>query len=457
MKKLTLGIITGIGIAMAAICFICAIVLMNPRFQDDLQANANTGSIVDIPSVSAPTQTETQSKETESQMTEHANSETQVETETQLPVIETESESLEPSNSETEVVDHPYYIKVNRNTCCITVYKKDANGNYTIPVRAMACSVGRNGRTPRGIYHTLEKYTWRELNGGVYGQYSTRVVGGVLFHSVPYSSQNKTKLITNYYNQLGSPASAGCIRLTCADAKWIYDNCAIGVTVEIFDGDASSDPLGKPTTLKLDPESPNAGWDPTDPDADNPWKTVKPVISGVTDKTVERDATGKYEAVASAKDSWGNTLEVKVSGTVNMGKCGKYTLTYSATDCIGNVATQKVTITVVDTKAPVINQTETVVVSDQTSDIEALIRSNLKITDNGEELTSAELTFDLSKLTEAMAKKEYGNITCSVSAKDASGNMSEDYEIIISYIFVEPESETEDTTNQDTEPDGEID
>ena len=172
MKKLTLGIITGIGIAMAAICFICAIVLMNPRFQDDLQANANTGSIVDIPSVSAPTQTETQSKETESQMTEHANSETQVETETQLPVIETESESLEPSNSETEteteVVDHPYYIKVNRNTCCITVYKKDANGNYTIPVRAMACSVGRNGRTPRGIYHTLEKYTWRELNGGVH-------------------------------------------------------------------------------------------------------------------------------------------------------------------------------------------------------------------------------------------------------------------------------------------------
>ena len=34
-----------------------------------------------------------------------------------------------------------YYIKVNRKQNCITIYSKDEKGKYTVPVKAMACSV----------------------------------------------------------------------------------------------------------------------------------------------------------------------------------------------------------------------------------------------------------------------------------------------------------------------------
>ena len=54
--------------------------------------------------------------------------------------------------------------------------------------------------------------------------------------------------------------------------KWVYENCPEGTTVVIYDSD-EKEPLAKPTPLKID-ENDNArrGWDPTDPDANNPWK-----------------------------------------------------------------------------------------------------------------------------------------------------------------------------------------
>lgn len=61
------------------------------------------------------------------------------------------------------------------------------------------------------------------------------------------------------YNQLGTTCSHGCVRLTCGDAKWIYDNCTLGTRVDILWG---SDPLSKPSAQKLPL---NQTWDPTDP------------------------------------------------------------------------------------------------------------------------------------------------------------------------------------------------
>ena len=75
--------------------------------------------------------------------------------------------------------------------------------------------------------------------------------------------------IRDRYNQLGTVCSHGCVRLTVADAKWIYDNCPLGTTVSIYN--ASSLPVPKPSAPWLDISSPNRGWDPTDPDPANPW------------------------------------------------------------------------------------------------------------------------------------------------------------------------------------------
>ena len=80
----------------------------------------------------------------------------------------------------------------------------------------------------------------------------------------------KSALCTEKYNKLGQQASMGCVRLTVEDAKWIADNCPSGTTVEIYEDDDPG-PLGKPEAAHIDTDSPNKGWDPTDPDVANPW------------------------------------------------------------------------------------------------------------------------------------------------------------------------------------------
>ena len=187
---------------------------------------------------------------------------------------ETEQDEVTPDTElvpETEACDElPYYIKINRQQNVITVYKKDDSGQYAIPVRAILCSTGMYNATPKGVFQLSSKYLWRELNGGVYGQYASRITGGVLFHSVPYASKDKSTLYWEKYNKLGQQASMGCVRLTVEDAKWIYDNCPSGTSVEVYDSDDPG-PLGKPEAIKLDKDNANRGWDPTDPDENNPW------------------------------------------------------------------------------------------------------------------------------------------------------------------------------------------
>lgn len=181
---------------------------------------------------------------------------------------ENDTESTEPPAEEPEF---PYYIRINRKQNCITIYTLDENGEYTVPYKAMICSTGLYNATPRGTFQISDKYLWRELYGGVYGQYATRIYGGVLFHSVPYYRKAKNALCTEKYNKLGQQASMGCVRLTTEDAKWIADHCPKGTTVEIYDDD-NPGPLGKPEAVKIDTNNPNKGWDPTDPDEENPWK-----------------------------------------------------------------------------------------------------------------------------------------------------------------------------------------
>ena len=178
-----------------------------------------------------------------------------------------EKDSQQSASDETEF---PYYIKINRKQNCVTVYTSDENGEYTVPYKAMICSTGLYNATPRGTFHLSTKYLWRELYGKVYGQYATRITGGVLFHSVPYYKKSKSALCTEKYNKLGQQASMGCVRLTVEDAKWIADNCPSGTTVEIYDDDDPGQ-LGKPEAAHIDTDSPNKGWDPTDPDVENPW------------------------------------------------------------------------------------------------------------------------------------------------------------------------------------------
>ena len=186
--------------------------------------------------------------------------------------VNTNNESntdIKNSNTTKKVSDMLYYIKVNYKANVVTVYKKDDSGNYTKAVKAMVCSCG-DATPTSGVYSISDKYTWRLLQGNVYGQYACRITGHILFHSVPYTQKDKSSLEWREYDKLGTSASLGCIRLTVKDAKWIYDNCASGTQVEFY-GDTNPGPLGQPTAQKISDDTEVRGWDPTDPDKANPW------------------------------------------------------------------------------------------------------------------------------------------------------------------------------------------
>ena len=162
-----------------------------------------------------------------------------------------------------------YYIKINNTANVVTVYSLGEDGNMT-PIKAMTCSTGT--ATPSsGVYSVKGKRTWGYLFGDVWGHYTTNIVGNILFHSVPYLSNSPDTLEYWEYDKLGTSASMGCVRLTVADAKWIFDNMPYGTPVEFYE-DSNPGPLGKPATMKISGNTNCRDWDPTDPDSDNPWR-----------------------------------------------------------------------------------------------------------------------------------------------------------------------------------------
>ena len=248
--------------------------------------------------------------------------------------------------------DNLYRLVVNRRTNTVTVYTYDSDGSYTVPVRARVCSCGAGGAdiTPVGDYKTNSKREWATLYGDkdheyLFGQYVTGFYGEYLFHSVPYESENKYDLEIEEFNKLGTNASQGCVRLSAADSCWIYKNCSLNTPVSVIDADASSDPLGTPPTVKQNIYN---GWDPTDPDDENPFKGKLPRIIGLEDSTLMKGQSFDPMEGITAKDICGNLItdRVKVTGKVLTDKPGVYYLTYKITDdfFLSRTATRIVTV-----------------------------------------------------------------------------------------------------------------
>lgn len=262
--------------------------------------------------------------------------------------------------------EFPYLIKVNRVQNCITVYKKDKDGEYTVPYRAIICSTGKYvGDTPLGEFTTLRSYEWLLMVDGSYGQFAYRYYGSILFHSVPYFSKNKGDLEYKQFNKLGEAASLGCVRVCVRDAIWLIENCPVGTQVVVYDDETSPGPLGKPEMIKIPEDSPNRGWDPTDPDPENPWNSCKPEIT--VDSTVSI-AVNKYSMDtiverlgATATDTCGNDItdRIKAGGSVNFNKLGKNTLVLTVKDAIGKTDTKIITVVVENTEVTTAKPTTT--------------------------------------------------------------------------------------------------
>ena len=138
-----------------------------------------------------------------------------------------------------------YWIGVDITNQITTVYRTSDNS----VVRHMLCSTGLDATpTPTGTYYMPKKayssertewYYFKKFD--CYAKYATRIVGGILFHSVIYSTKSNSSLNTTSVRKLGQKASHGCIRLSVDNAKFIAQNCPAGTKVKIYYGKANPD------------------------------------------------------------------------------------------------------------------------------------------------------------------------------------------------------------------------
>lgn len=320
-----------------------------------------------------------------------------------------------------------YCIKVNKLQNVVTIYKVGDDGNYSVPVKAMVCSVGETGNTPEGIYELGDRSEWLPLEGDVYGQYATQITGSILFHSVPYFTQDKGNLEVEEYNKLGTSVSAGCVRLSVIDAKWIYDNCSESTIVEIFES-AYEGPLGKPIAAVISSGGVGGNWDPTDPDRENPYMGNIPVILGAYDREVERYSDFDMRSGVTALDSTGKdvTFYMEVEGDVDMTTCGTYRITYSIVDETGLKATANANVIVRDEKPPVllVNQkVDSIGMYDvqDVNQIHQLLLKNVTAYDGTYQLDADAIMVDYSEVLE----KGYGKCHIKYRAEDSEGNCSD--------------------------------
>lgn len=93
-------------------------------------------------------------------------------------------------------------------------------------IKTMSCATGKNiSPTARGTFTIQTRGAWF-FTGSSGAKNWVQFNGAYLFHSV---IMNENKIVKD--NTLGKRASAGCIRLSVNDSKWIYDNITNGTTV----------------------------------------------------------------------------------------------------------------------------------------------------------------------------------------------------------------------------------
>ena len=131
----------------------------------------------------------------------------------------------------------PYVLKVSTKDQRVYAYGLDDNNEYTVLVRTMKCSTGKDATpTPTGTYqsttgpgarwHYFKKYQ-------CWAQYAYYIEGDIMFHSVLYNEKGGP-VTQSSVNNLGRKASHGCVRLSVEDAKWIYQNCPVQTKIIVY-------------------------------------------------------------------------------------------------------------------------------------------------------------------------------------------------------------------------------
>ncbi len=244
-----------------------------------------------------------------------------------------------------------HYIVVYVGTQCVVVYGKNDKGQYAVEEKVFICSTGtEKNPTEPGLYSIYKKQRWGMLMGSpedgienYWGQYCSSIGNGYLFHTVPYRAKAADMMTMNMYNNLGKRASHGCIRMTTADCKWIYDNCNYGTQVHVTE---KSGPTAK-NPPPLNYTGKYWGFDPTDK-----WTKENPYYGGIGNTTTDPNApTTTVPTTATSSQTTASSSETTASTTTS-------TTTTTTTTTTVTTTTTTTSATTTTTAAPPSDSTE---------------------------------------------------------------------------------------------------
>lgn len=165
----------------------------------------------------------------------------------------------------------PYYIYIEKGSHTINVYAQDESGAYTRLVKTFLTATGITaGKTPTGVFAITKKYEWKQFDSAgdkraySYSPYVSQFTEGIYMHGPVYADTDFESMFGNTYKEIGTNATAGCMRTYTGAAYWIYMNCPMGTPVEVVNGS----PRGIATPELLDAihdRTKGKYYDPTDP------------------------------------------------------------------------------------------------------------------------------------------------------------------------------------------------
>lgn len=148
-----------------------------------------------------------------------------------------------------------YKIKVDLTNQICTIYGVYSDKSEK-PIMSEWVSTARSGcTTPIGTFKIQgasngrkAKLRTAKLSGGKsYAEYLCRFKGSKCLHTVPYSKRQTTGHVNKTeFNKLGTPRSAGCVRMPWKMANFIYEKCPLGTPVIVFKGTKGVYPMGAP-------------------------------------------------------------------------------------------------------------------------------------------------------------------------------------------------------------------
>lgn len=261
------------------------------------------------------------------------------------------NEGVKPQESKDSEKTDKYDIEVNKRLSAVIIYQYSKDKKTKEQIKVFRCCVGED--LTKGEFRIGKKYSWLDIYQG-WHKYNTSIGKGAWIHSSIYKDKYDYRLSKPSYNSLGkAPAYGKSILLSAGDAAWIYNNCKEGTKVSILKGK-------KKDVLTKSPEPVAAlysycGWDPTDPDKNNPYQKIKNgrVVKGLSTLSVEKGNKPDYFGNIIALGKKGKVITKRLKyNEIDYSRVGTYTVNYKykAKDGTKYKVSQKIKVT--DTTPP---------------------------------------------------------------------------------------------------------